>query len=120
MISLHRIVFVLMVGLALQIAIPPAMAANLDGTWKVSRTGYGCTPTGIIRIHVKRGKVSGSYRGGTGKHILSGKVASSGSFSFRGRSRETVLFRGKISGAKGRGTWNVRGRDCGGKLRIYR
>jgi len=96
-----------------------ANAAPFDGTWKVSRTGQGCKPKGVIKVRISNGAVSGSYRGASGKHVVSGGISNNGAFKFTARSpRDVVSFRGKIKGKKGKGTWSVRGRSCGGSLKI--
>lgn len=96
-----------------------AVAAPFDGTWKVSRTGQGCKPKGVIKIRINNGTVSGSYRGASGKHIVSGGISSNGAFKFNARSpRDVVTFRGRIKGKKGKGSWSVRGRSCKGSLKI--
>ena len=96
-----------------------AFASAYDGTWKISRTGIGCTPKSLIRVKIDQNRISGSYRGGTGKHTISGKVTSSGNFSFQAKSpSDLVIFSGAISEKSGTGKWNVKGRNCGGTLRI--
>lgn len=107
-------VFIIGVGSAAS-----SMAAPFDGTWKVSRTGQGCKPKGVIKIRINNGTVSGSYRGASGKHIVSGGISHNGSFKFNARSpRDVVTFRGRIKGKKGKGSWSVRGRSCKGSLKI--
>jgi len=98
-----------------------AHAASFNGAWKVSRVGYGCTPTGLITVNFKKGKITGSYRGGSGRHIAKGTIASSGQFRFDARSpRDIVVFKGKIAGKSGTGTWYVSGRSCRGTLKIFK
>lgn len=91
-----------------------------DGTWSVSRTGRGCTPAGTISVQIRSGRISGSYFGGTGRHVVSGTISANGSFRFTGTSSETVRFRGAIRGGAGSGSWSVAGRDCGGTLTMRR
>ncbi len=99
----------------------PSFAGDFDGRWKVSRTGKGCKPKGVIKVRISEDKFSGSYVGGTGKHIISGTIKDSGSFKFIAKSpKDNVHFKGKISGSKGSGSWNVAGRNCGGSLKIYK
>ena len=96
-------------------------AGSYDGTWKVRRTGVNCTPTGLITVRIKKNAFSGSYIGGSGKHIVSGAISASGNFKFEAKSpRDRVVFQGQISADKGEGRWSVRGRSCGGSLKIFR
>jgi hypothetical protein len=102
------------------VATPVALAGSYDGSWKVSRTSSNCRPKSVISIRVKRGKISGSYVGGSGRHKISGSVSSNGSFRFSAQSlRDRVNFKGKISGKAGKGRWNVSGKPCNGSLRVY-
>lgn len=106
---------------AMLVSIVPTGAfaqVAFDGSWTVSRTGIGCTPTGSISVQFAGGRISGSYVGATGRHVVSGTVRANGSFNFTGRSSETVRFSGRIAGSSGSGSWSVDGRDCRGSLTI--
>jgi len=101
--------------------LQPAIAAPFDGSWTVIRTGIGCTPKREISVRFKRGKASGSYRGGTGWHRISGSISPRGSFKFTAKSgSDTVVFQGRVKGRSGTGSWYVSGRSCRGDLTISR
>lgn len=96
------------------------LAKSFDGKWKVSRTGEGCKPKGLISVKIKDNEFSGSYRGGSGKHIISGAISKTGKFKFLAKSkRDNVIFTGSIKDDAGSGRWSVKGRACGGTLKIY-
>lgn len=95
--------------------------ANFDGTWQVSRTGVGCTPTGAITVMIRGGKISGRYAGASGMHVVVGTVGKAGAFSFTGRSpTDVVRFSGRISGDRGTGAWTLQGKACSGSLTMSR
>jgi hypothetical protein len=99
----------------------PVFAANFDGVWKVRRTGVGCKPKGVIKVQITDGTISGQYTGGSGVHLINGAINNAGAFTFNGQSpRDLVKFQGQIADKKGKGTWNIDGRKCGRKLRMYR
>lgn len=101
----------------------PVFAATFDGNWKVSREGFNCTPNGLITTKIKSGQFSGSYNGASGEHVISGEIASSGKFKFVAKSpSDNVIFKGKIKGDSGDGSWTVSGsgRNCAGTLKIFK